>query len=866
MRVLIICFLIMWLFRVSGQESIMLPFLENGAYGVVDSQGAFILNPVQEPLIIDNELRLLYVKYKDGKSVYNWKGELLLSRLSRNLKLSKLDNRSDLVKVVDAQNKEVFFMHPDSKFVSMTYPLPSRISLNNGLFVELKYADGSFVLDKFGKKILEEKYKIVNYYGSMLSVGNNRFNTDVFVLENGELILYGVSGIKKSHWSYEILVQQDTSYIVEDGIVLSKYIDKNVDFCGNNQVVFVKDNILSVRDFADVEVLSVKGEEIFSPQNELSSDYYIFKDSNWGVIAKDGEVLIPPIHNSITEFGSSGLSIMTRNGLLLVDEDLDTINLLPGISAPTYKGSKNDLIYVANTNSYDPLAGVIDKNGNIVLQPFTSEYLNVDNNCGLIRSITEDGYSLYNKKGLRIYFNEKSALPYTCNGDTISLDFSDSIRSISKINGEYFNSELKRPITNKIDDWYMVTDCDAIMDSNTKCFSISCGPNEGMVVSTVLNNNKSLLVYVDGKMIIPEGFRFDKSSRFSPTMLSVTSRTHDSEVDYKVGLIDYKGNWIVKPSYGDFQSVNNGEYFIFKDIESFDTKLYSSCDMKEIELEVDLVENTGYFSSNVSVSRESPSTIIAGSLSNKHKLKQVVDQVELKNYNQIEQEISQMVQPAYKYSLYKDLYSDPIFDNLNYLSRIDGQTLVMEMSENGDDRIYICNEYGQVAENIEGQLGEVYNSVDKDKRCLNIYRDGFFGLSDFAGNLLTDIVYDSIRRSEVSSVFLLFKDSDKYMLTLNDHLDTNNGNQINTRMVYLGASNYQVRTLTKDFFRVVDIGDGSHTIFSIDGMYSLKKDYVFSSKRICSVYPPKGYLSARDSLVSNKAFFVNIRTGKELRN
>lgn len=864
-RAIFIFFIFLECTRSFGQENLILPYLDGETYGVANSQGDVILDPMPEFIDIDNNLGLIFVRKKRGKEVYNRKGELLLKDIANDCKFSRPIVKSKLVQAVNENSKEIFFILPDSNHISETYDWPGKYSVKpRGFTLELKYPDGSLILDRLGNRVLEEKFKYVENYGYNVHVGNERWNTEYIIVNKGNLILQDAKSLSQKHWSYDIVNHSNGTYLMKNDSVLANFDINNIKYCNDTLVACKMDNKVSIRDFDNNEVLSVLADHVYSPQNSLSNQYYIFKNEKWGIMTLKGDVLIESKYNSITEFGDSGLSIMTDNGLLLVDENLDTINLLKGISAPFYANTKGNLIYVTNENKYQPLAGVINKQGQIILEPFTSGLVETDNKCSVISTVTDEGFAIYNDNGTKIYTNSNKNVSYSCDDEKLMVKLADSSLEISIHDGNVLGRKVKEVKRKKENTWIEEVKCQTGLDSKTKCLKINCGPNEGKVMSMKMTNDQSIKIFNEGKMIISEGFRYNYSSQSTPNLISVTDRESDADEDYKIGLIDYEGNWIQKPTYGEFKTIDNGEYFVFADITTFNTKLYKACEVKEMEFNFDVLENRGFINKTSKTNSKIEIPLIVGKLKNKRELKKALKQIKFKNFEQIKEDLFEYKKPKYEFALYSDFSTKPLYYNMDELSRIDKHSILVNTSKKGEKFSSICDNKGVEMMKLHGELELIYSDI-WENNYFTIKRDEFYGVVDVKGNLLVEIEYDSIVKSNLSSVLCLHKGESKYLKLLQTNFAKQENEKPSVKEIYLGKDQYSLNRVSSNFFSVLNESDNSQLILSYDGIYLLKSDYIFNYMKLCAMYPPKGYLYARDPLIKSRSFLVNMKTGQEFR-
>ena len=405
------------------------------------------------------------------------------------------------------------------------------------------------VIDKDGLIVIEAVYDYI-------SIANNHI---IFKKNN----FYGIlnfDGFEVVECKYDSISEINSGFLVEkDGFfgVLNNEVQLIIDIRYNEITEIINDKSFIVS--LDSKTGVVKRDEFI-----IQMDYELIKYrgkkvySTWlnnkvGLIDFDKKIKIEPNFDSITEFDNSGLSIASINGKKGFINNLGEWSIYPQFSSVEPFDS-NNISIVSSGHLY----GLIDKNGNWVVQPsfdscesFKKQYLVkkdnikylIDKNGEFIKKVSKfDLIRYFDENGLALYIeNNLYGLINKSNKIIVEAKYQYLVFLFDKYYCFYENNKLG-VITNtgeailepnyECHSWYMVNDKKIILKTEGEHFIFDC--------------NKSCLIKLDG-----EPFGLFKKNEL---VLAINKFN-------KYGVLNTKGEWIVKPIYDRLEKQDENGYF-----------------------------------------------------------------------------------------------------------------------------------------------------------------------------------------------------------------------------------------------------------------------------------------------------------------
>ncbi|WP_461205810.1 WG repeat-containing protein [Clostridium sp. DL1XJH146] len=270
-------------------------------------------------------------------------------------------------------------------------------------------------------------------------------------------------------------------------------------------------SIVAVRSVTNANNDKITEENVTVEDNELYS--ICFKGNVYGYANKNGEVVIEPKYETVTQFydGVACVREFNDNNYLIDEEG----NIISSIDGWVYL-VKDGLWYIEKDNKY----GCIDKYGKWVIEP-KFDYL----------SLFEEGLAeagINGKYGKHGFVNENGKWIIEPKFDDV-FQFYDDLAAAS-LNGKF-------GFINKAGDWVI----------EPKFDSVTCDFSEGLAAANI--NNKVGYIDKKGDWVIEP--KFSSSFDFQDGIALVY-------YNGKSGFIDKNGEWIIEPKFDSAYQFNNG--------------------------------------------------------------------------------------------------------------------------------------------------------------------------------------------------------------------------------------------------------------------------------------------------------------------
>lgn len=816
--------LLMLTFQCFGQDIAepLLPYLKGEKYGVVTGKGKTILSSEFDDIVIREDLKIISAKKGDLWGLYAMNGDLLLDHvvkkkqqygvigpeMSLAINFTYGDNWEgvsipSLVKIYDDFAKVSYWINPD--FPQKSYKAYARRFKDNKhtqpyprypvtkLF-RVVYRDGeiNFIDDK-GALIfddgLAEGFVITD---KLFAVSNG----EKYALQTREKILSEPIYTSFTQTSTKGLISGTIEEENEKGRKVKKYhlfdsdgklIDKSDDYISSNR------EFLIVLKEGNSIIYGENGKLLHTHFNvkmkykHFGGDYFLISENKYkyGLFNKKGELLLDTIQTALNlEFPFVFYGVEDR--FTVLDSNFNQILELDSINTLTLSNSKQYFQFSVK-DSWRYKYGLMDQEGKILIPPIWNK-LSVSN-CKDFVELGSDTSSFIHKigQGKIVYPTDdkisKFKVEFNCEQDFINIREDDFLvrldsdgkvldkkkitsgsRSNNRDPGVYRSAkngreyELHDTEGNKVLNTTF-KDIDIVYDRLSNKSVYICQFEKKMHPSTVVYDD-------DLKIVTPEGYSVPQQWRHkmdeNPGTLLVVNDA-DAIKDrnkFRMGMIDYEGNWLIQPFYGVYQYIMPN-LIIVKDYDKAEYGFYNQKGEKATDRKYDvLIERNGsdFFQNR----------ILVGVFQDKTYLDKVNEiQESTSNYSQMMQKIKNLGEPVVNYGYIDKLGNEiiePQYTNAKRFGMGTETTFASKKDDKGITTSYRIDTLGNVLFSAPyGEMDFLGNTHYKVKK------GDYWAISDTLGKIQTPYIFTSLTKRNYAGGIFVGSDSTKSYVVSADY-------------------------------------------------------------------------------------------------
>jgi len=426
LSVIFICF---FLTSLNGQKSQrqLVPYLVGEKYGISDLEGNLIIDAEYELITINNVWAIIKAQKAGKKYIFKANGELLFEAMSEKIDIKQLSPEGNIFELYFTKSNKYYYVNPftDSPIVEVLNKKPYvNPTYRNGI-TDIKTDDGLVLLDKSGKEIKMPGAYSIDHYNCVSIVKSKDRNAIGFFNRQGENLgdkseILGLS----NNVNRVLFVDENMNYFLDKSCAA-------VDSCANctyttfNDTLFFKmdDDLLEIRNLENEVVQSFSGKDISPIRNELYDKFAYKKVGNgYKLIDAESNVIDRFNFNSLKLFTNDVIILNAADSLFFLDANQNVLSVLPSYEVfTTPKQWDNELFWVSSQVNGKYLAAVLNSKGQVVLEPFTEDLLEINQSCGLISANKDSDNYLFDSNG-KLLYQSSNSFRNSCQGDSVIIE------------------------------------------------------------------------------------------------------------------------------------------------------------------------------------------------------------------------------------------------------------------------------------------------------------------------------------------------------------------------------------------------------------------------------------------------------------
>ena len=401
---------------------------DNGKWGVINSKGENIVDPIyEETIIVPNNKKDIFlcmydVNYTDGSyktKVLNSKNEEIFTTYTSVEALANYDSSNNTWYVwnalkVQKDGKYGLINLDGNEIIGCEYDKIDTVKgIKNSILIQKDEKLG--IVNATGNIIIEPKYidikPLTNEYTDGYIVKNSENNYGVIGINKNQILECKYSDIKQVYGNNMYIVKENGKWkiINSDGTINTEISYDDVTSINNDNLIVKNNNKFGIIGTDKTEKAKVEYQEL----NYIFSDYYVAKkDGKFGVINSNNEIMIPLEYTSLLFNKEADCIMGTKNddgNIYFSDRNL-TLKLT-GTNMTVYNGYirmnvdntykiynlkfeeksnreayPNNTLYVAKN---DGKYGLVNKDGTLVVQ-YQYDDITEQNKYGYV-AVKKDG-------------------------------------------------------------------------------------------------------------------------------------------------------------------------------------------------------------------------------------------------------------------------------------------------------------------------------------------------------------------------------------------------------------------------------------------------------------------------------------------
>lgn len=819
----ILCFILIASLRCIGQDDweSLLPFLKGEKYGVVNGKGKTVLPYEFNNIIIHNDLKMIAAMRGDLWGLYTLGGDILLDHVIKdksqygftgpalqpmvNVTLSdKWDGIPipSLYKVNDDFANVCYIINPEYPQISYK-AFAGRFRKNKDT-----HSTSSFPITKLFRVVQRDgKINFVNDQGVLLFdsgvvdgfVISDRF----YAISNGEKYALYIKGKALTDPIYKSFYQTSTKGLFK-GIV-EKTSDKGNKikeyhlFNSEGEILDKSENNISSNKYFSI-VNKDEGSFIYGEYGKLIRtffnqrvkykyfgwNHYLLSENKhkYGLYDREGQAVLDTIYSSISfQFPYVFCGIKDRYTVL----DSNFTQILEVDSINSLQLSKSDQYFKFSVkDGWRQKYGLMDLNGKYLIPPIWNK-INVSN-CKDFAELGTDTSSFIYKFGTGkiVYPTEnitaKFNVQFNCDKDFVGIVENELyIRLDSEGNvidtSELVNNQMTRSLTHaytskKVGGKYELQDANGNNVLATSFEDIDIIYDKKYDKSTYIcqfakNKHPSTLVYNDDlKSITPQGYSLPEGwTRWMDENPGTILVANDADVlkdkyNFRVGMIDYDGNWLVRPFYGLFKHILPN-LIIVQDYDKKEYVFYNQKGQKATDKNYDIIVNSNgsdFFQNRIMV----------GVLQDKSYIDKVNSIKEsTSDYFVVLEKLKKLEEPLIHYGYIDKLANEiiePQFTNAKNFGLSEETTFVSKMDNKGNPVSYLIDTLGNVL------FSAPFEEMDfLGKTHYKVKKDDYWAITDTFGTVQTPFIFKYLYKDNFAGGIFEGSDSTKYYMVSSEY-------------------------------------------------------------------------------------------------
>ena len=898
--------------RVYSQSKMLLPYLSGDLYGLSDLKGNTIVEPNYDEIIFVMEDKLLACRKGELWGIMNFEGNLLVpvvlhkAKYGKTPTINKVFSKYNYSKDESKPIPQLFHIHDTESDISY-YINPLNLLKEYTPFADVqkvrkgrKYFYNAATKTEGITKVATQDHKInfIDTTGQLIF--SNSFydgfliSEKFFAIDNGKekYALYNYKKEQLTEYNYSrISVTQNPDFAF--CIPLDKKLSKTlIDVNGNvffkeqegfqiidNFVIINEKEFSGIYSFTGLLLHSFEKSSISSLYNSPKHLRLQTENYKYGVLDLKGNIVVKPVYSSINGAKNNNF-IFTKDGSCgVISADYKTLFTLDKeLTISEFK----DYSVLNKTKYYVSKYGLIDSLGKIVIEP-KYDKLHYLSECKLAKVLKDFKWGILNLDNEWVIKPQENDISVRSDNCTFTIKTEDDIIVYDKAGNRntdkkfnqnsYYKSKLTAKRISQTKYGTKKNDVFVLVDKNDKEYTnpiyikihtLKDKENEKSIHLCLRNKDDLWLNILDDNAtnISPKGygyFKYENLGNKNSLILHNIEDIDEKKSKFRSGVIDFEGNWLIKPDYFPIKSIDNKLLVSIKDFNK--TTIYDRNGIELNKYNYNFVGMGGMLSGDKILNDR----VRAGTFLNKEKVLKYLEELsDLRLDRNNYKELSKLKEPdvlvGYINSKGEEIIK-PKYSSANTFQY--KYTTVSEKDKNGKEFASIIDVNGNAILKTDYEKLKVLST---DSTLFKATLDNKLGMIDIKGKLISDPKYYSIIKSRIEDIFIAHD-------SINHYLFDRDFNSIKVDSLHWKNSFFQrISTieLSEEYFMTKmakpnNYLNNDYHFFSMDlkFIFSLNDFHVVSNK-LNNYQLPNGFVSVQKTKES-KPYIINFTTGFEYR-
>lgn len=261
-----------------------------------------IIKHEYEDIFYDENNNSLILQKDSKQGVSDLNGNIFI-----DIKYDNIFTSGKYINLINGANVE-FYDNLTKQFLNLEKVIAVNETLNNNLAIVITNDEKHKIWDIQNNEIMDEEYDYLEY-----------MYDDYFIAVNGSKYgIVNVSGKKVVNFKYDFIYQIPNTKIVECTIDKNNLTDL---VCENNVIISMKnaqinmyDNYLNIQSDKESIYLDFEGNKLENTHFLNAELFAINQKGKWGFVNKNGEIVVKPEFDFVTEMNQFGFAGIKKDG------------------------------------------------------------------------------------------------------------------------------------------------------------------------------------------------------------------------------------------------------------------------------------------------------------------------------------------------------------------------------------------------------------------------------------------------------------------------------------------------------------------------------------------------------------------------
>ncbi len=291
--------------EIHDNENAYLIGAKNGQFGMTKNEKEIIKNEYQS-IVYDEANQLLVIEKSKKYGVASLEGNVIVPT-----QYNQIDITGIYVYAKNEQGTTVYNSNGTEANININTAILNTTNEKYRIRINNENGTKYGIIGKDGKQIIEEKYNYIEYlYENYFIVSSE--GSKLGVIDDDDKIKIGIENDSLQRLQDTNIIQAVTG----NNNMTKLYAKDMTEICEMiNATVEVKNDYIIIYNDTEKKYFDKEGKELKNSEVYLNNHLFSKMENNqWGFVDKDGNVVIEPKYDKITEFNEYGFAAVKKNG------------------------------------------------------------------------------------------------------------------------------------------------------------------------------------------------------------------------------------------------------------------------------------------------------------------------------------------------------------------------------------------------------------------------------------------------------------------------------------------------------------------------------------------------------------------------